>query len=145
MRDLATIRHAYSRYTKYTKYTQYKYCHTKQHKTLIICILFFEIWMFENVGISFNELVYSWCALYCKLLFWTRLSDSLSFSVYRNIFKRYFSTFLKKCPRSVNSFRTNYLLRFEGIWGGPKWSPLPSPSLASTSKFPFGGNKYGKN
>ena len=49
--------------------------------------------------------MYCWCVLYYKLLFLVRVSDSVSFSVYVNIFKRYILHFLKM-PRSVNTFRT---------------------------------------
>ena len=63
---------------------------------------FRTFWIFGNV------FVYFWCVLYLSFSFVMRLSDSVSFSVYMNIFKRYCSTVLEKMSRSVNKFRTKY-------------------------------------
>ena len=41
---------------------------------------------FEKLDLGGNILLYCWCVLYYKLLFLMRLSDSLSFSVYRNTY-----------------------------------------------------------
>ena len=60
-----------------------------------MCFEVFEIFrIFWIVG---NDVLYFWCVLYYKLLLFMRLSDSVSFSVYMNIFQRCFSTFLAKC------------------------------------------------
>ena len=65
------------------------------------------------------------------------LSDSLSFSVYMEIFCGFF-ILLEKCPRSVRNSRTDYFLRLGGIWGALIGHPSP-PSPASMSKIPSGG------
>ena len=57
--------------------------------------------------------MYCWCGLYYKLLFLKCLSDSVTFSVYMNIFKRYIFAFSKHV----------YMLAFSagnitGIFGG---------------------------
>ena len=60
-----------------------------------------------------NVFWYYWCGLYYRWLFLMCLSDSLTFSVYMNIFKRCFVHFLKNV-QSVNNVRTIYT----GIFGG---------------------------
>ena len=70
----------------------YKYSHTIQHKTLIILELAFSFSFFENMDFFirffvFWEVYFCFCVcLYYKLLFLMRLSDSVWFSVYMNIF-----------------------------------------------------------
>ena len=47
---------------------------------------FLEIFQFFASFVLLEMCLYYWCVLYYELLFLMRLSDSVSFSVYRNIF-----------------------------------------------------------
>ena len=68
-----------------------------------------------------------------------RLSDSLSFSVYMNIYiKDMFEPFLEKCPRRVNSFRTKYVFVIICDLGGLFDPPFPGVNV----KVPFQGKQY---
>ena len=98
--------------------------------------LFVFRFCFDMFGFVGHVLLYFLCALYYKLLFLVRLSDSLSISVYRYILICF--DILEKCPRSVNNFCTKYLFVIWWDLGGPKWSPPPPPSPASMSRFPSG-------
>ena len=64
-----------------------------------IAKMYFE--HFENIRtfwICWKCVFYFGCVLSYKLLFSMRLSDSVSFSVYMNMFKKYACTFFEKCP-----------------------------------------------
>ena len=76
-----------------------KWCHTNQHKTLII-LNFFAFWkyaflFFDKCKFD-HEMSCLCCVLGYILMFWMFLWDSVSFSVYMNIFKNiylFFRTF----------------------------------------------------
>ena len=70
---------------------------------------------FDHFWICLNIFLYCWCLLYYTLLFLMRLSDWVSFSVYMEIFERFFFRSFKKCPRSVNNSRTNCFCDFLGF------------------------------
>ena len=103
-------------------------------------------------GIVSNVFLYFWSALYYKLLILMRLSNSVYFSVYMNIFQRYVFTIFEKCPEVWTIFvRTIFwdVFCFGGIGGVLNGPPTPThththTSPASMSKFPSGGNNYGK-
>ena len=59
---------------------------------------------FRSFEIVVNAFYYYWCVLYYKLLFLMRISDSVSFSVYMNIFWWCVSTCLEKCPEVWTHF-----------------------------------------
>ena len=78
---------------------KYKQCNRDQHKTLISLnsFVFWKIWLFEHLGNVGNMLcifVFVVCVLGFKLLFQVFLCNSVSFSVYMNIFKKIFWDFL---------------------------------------------------
>ena len=66
-----------------------------------------KIWIFKMFEKYGNVCLSCWCVLYYKLLFLMRLSDSVSFAVYMNMFKDVFYIFWK-LSRSVNNFRTTF-------------------------------------
>ena len=69
----------------------------------VLCVPETFVFVFPIVG---NVLLYCCCVLYYNLLFQMRLSSSCSFSVYEDISKMLFLTFLGTYPRSVNNSRT---------------------------------------
>ena len=76
---------------------------------LIYDKIIFEFYkMFEFVG--FVEMYFCILGVLCIIncYFLMRFSDSVSFTVYMNIFQNIFLTILKM-SRSVNNSRTNYL------------------------------------
>ena len=99
-------------------------------------MIFSSFWIF---WICWNLFVYSWCVLYYNLLFLMRSSDSVSFSLYMKIFKRYCWTFFEKCPRSANNFVRN-LFCFGGelgeIWGVLSGPPIPQSQRQCQSSLP---------
>ena len=68
------------------------------------------------------------------------LSDSVSCSFYMNIFKRY--SFILFWKMSQNCEQFSYEI-FLGDFGGPKWSPHPTPSV--NVKVPFRGKNIETN
>ena len=63
-----------------------------------ICLNLSDLFkMFEDFQCFENVFVCCWCVLYSELIFLMRLSDSVSFSVYMNMFKTKI-TFLGKVP-----------------------------------------------
>ena len=97
--------------TKYELWNLYKI------QNIWFVVLFFFLIRFVFRTSRTNEFVRNvfWCfgcILYYKLIFWIWYSDFVSFSVYMKLKK---CDLLKRCPRSVNSFRTKY---FGGYFGG---------------------------
>ena len=113
-----------------------------QHNTLIILnVVFFKYGFSEcstNKNDFGNKFVYLWSGLHYKLLFLMRSFCDFSIYIYMKIIKTKKN---ERCPRRVNNFRTIsffvILCDFD-----PKWSPPPSTSPASMSKFPSGEKIY---
>ena len=87
--------------------------------------LFWCVWQTSFSRIKHNRIFWKtllncWCVLYYKLLFWMRVSGSVSFSVYMKIFKKCCLTCFWKMSQKFEQFSYGifflYLFRFWGNW-----------------------------
>ena len=104
-------------------------------------LLFFESFiLLSSTFEHFKCILAFWCVLYCKLLFWMRLSYSVYFLYILTCFKYSFDLFLK-CPEVWTLFARSIFWEFWGFGGVLNGPPHPHPRCKCQSS--LRGKRYG--